>query len=359
MLGALSSLEKDLALCISRFNVLIQHQGLLCKMLRLGTQGYESQRKSVNTYTTNQTSLWWTVGWSTAYMPLGSLAPRVVSSVLLHPTAPGGSGRGQRHSKSWLCPLVTGVQLRDRSPIRSQTSLRGYIDGVTNQGWYCLIQTWSETLLISSLRHWCKEQFEQELRRKLSNVPQVLSENPAEELARFTALVEVRETIAERWMDLLKRKPSLPEAFFHRLVEETKATVANFVEIHHQEIPFCIDPFEKQLMKTLTDPLPHDSSSSTAEKSGASQSGSSAATVVLPHEFQFLVNQKSVWSVCKAGILLLEVSDKLSNHGPISIINLTMYIYSRFSRCSKDPIIWIQFNFCGQFLCRNATLFTH
>lgn len=79
--------------------------------------------------------------------------------------------------------------------------------------------------------------------------------------------------------------------------------------------------------------------SSTAEKSGASQSGSSAATVVLPHEFQFLVNQKSVWSVCKAGILLLEVSDKLSNHGPISIINLTMYIYSRFSRCSKDPII--------------------
>ncbi|CAL1135030.1 unnamed protein product [Cladocopium goreaui] len=144
-----------------------------------------------------------------------------------------------------------------------------------------------------------QEQFEQELRRKLSNVPQVLSENPAEELARFTALVEVRETIAERWMDLLKRKPSLPEAFFHRLVEETKATVANFVEIHHQEIPFCIDPFEKQLMKTLTDPLPHDSSSSTAEKSGASQSGSSAATVVLPHEFQFLVNQKSVWSVCK------------------------------------------------------------
>lgn len=157
-------------------------------------------------------------------------------------------------------------------------------------------------------------------------MPQVLSENPAEELARFTALVEVRETIAERWMDLLKRKPSLPEAFFHRLVEETKATVANFVEIHHQEIPFCSDPFEKQLMKTLTDPLPHDSSSSTAEKSGASQSGSSAATVVLPHEFQFLVNQKSVWSVCKAGILLLEVSDKLSNHGPISIINLTIYI---------------------------------
>ena len=157
-----------------------------------------------------------------------------------------------------------------------------------------------KALLISSLPHSCKEQFERELRKKLSDVPQVLNGSPAEELARFTALVEVREAIAQRWMDLLKRKPSLPEAFFHRMVEETKATVANFVEIHHPEIPFCIDPFEKQLMKTPTDPLPHDSSSSTTEKGGAAQSSSSAATLVLPHEFQFLVNQKSVWSVCKA-----------------------------------------------------------
>ena len=144
-----------------------------------------------------------------------------------------------------------------------------------------------------------QEAFDQELQRIIAEMPDVFDENAEVEHARNLALTELRRCIALRWQEILNCKPRVPKHCFQKMVDSTKSSLSNIMEIHGPSIPFSIDPCDKQLA-LLEAPNPAISDSASVDARSATSSGRSYQMV--PHEFRFLVNQKSVWSVCKAGL---------------------------------------------------------
>lgn len=141
--------------------------------------------------------------------------------------------------------------------------------------------------------------FDRSLRDLLAEVPEDLGADPADEHRRHLALVELRVKIANRWKEVLGVKDKIPKARYEQMVESTNATIAKLIEIHGQNIAFGLSPSEKQLSSLEPCESPAEKS---AESASTRKSESSVvASTILPHEFRFLVNQKSVWSVCEAG----------------------------------------------------------
>ena len=139
----------------------------------------------------------------------------------------------------------------------------------------------------------CQDQFDRSLRDLLVEVPEDLGADPADEHQRGLALKRIRERIAKRWIEVLGSKDKVPNAKFTQMVESTNATIAKMIEIHGQNIAFCLPPSEKQL--SCMDPEENQ----TAAESVSNHSSGSGSNI-LPHEFKFLINAKSVWSVCEA-----------------------------------------------------------
>ena len=108
----------------------------------------------------------------------------------------------------------------------------------------------------------------------------------------------IRERIANRWIEVLGSKTKVPNAKFQQMVESTNATIAKMIEIHGQKFAFCLPPSEKQL--SCLDPCANPEENGTAPDSASTNQSSASGTNILPHEFKFLVNAKSVWSVCQA-----------------------------------------------------------
>ncbi len=145
-----------------------------------------------------------------------------------------------------------------------------------------------------------QEAFDQELRKILAEMPEVFDDNAEVEHARDLALTELRKCIALRWQEILNCKPRVPKHCFQKMVDSTKSSVSNIIEIHGPSIPFSIDPCDKQLAPVEA-PKPEISDSASVDGQSATSSGKRSFQMV-PHEFRFLVNTKSVWSVCKAGL---------------------------------------------------------
>ena len=139
----------------------------------------------------------------------------------------------------------------------------------------------------------CQDQFDRSLRELLAEVPEDLGADPADEHQRGLALERIRERIANRWIEVLGSKDKVPNAKFTQLVESTNSTIAKMIEIHGQNIAFCLPPSEKQL--SCMDPEENG-----APPESASNQSSGSGSNILPHDFKFLVNSKSVWSVCEA-----------------------------------------------------------
>lgn len=140
----------------------------------------------------------------------------------------------------------------------------------------------------------------------LAKVPVVLKDDADEEWARSVGLEAMRRCVANKWMEVIKSRDYLPSQLFEDSVESIKAVLANAIEIHGMEIPFCFDPAGEAIS-----PLKQPSSESKPDFSSSLTSSSASKSCVIPHEIKFLVNQTSVWSVAKA--MLNKIGQVITN----------------------------------------------
>ena len=155
--------------------------------------------------------------------------------------------------------------------------------------------------LPSRLQRHAKEAWMDDVQR-LSQVPEVFSDDPQEAKARSVALAEIRSCIAGRWNHIIDLKSSVPQSHFKILVERMKDSMTRLLEIHGSEIPFFCDPPDRLLsVEKGKDAILCEDGESVVSTTCPSSSGSSST--MLPHEFKFLRvgTGNDVWTDVQAG----------------------------------------------------------
>eukprot|EP00438_Fugacium_kawagutii_P003701 Skav209327 [mRNA] locus=scaffold724:414152:417800:- [translate_table: standard] len=102
----------------------------------------------------------------------------------------------------------------------------------------------------------------------------------------------MRRCVANRWMEVIKSRDYLPAHLYGETVQSTLAVLANAIEIHGMEIPFCFDPPDGALF-----PPSQSSAKAKPDATGSLSSSSSQKSCVVPHEIKFLVNGSSVMTI--------------------------------------------------------------
>lgn len=165
----------------------------------------------------------------------------------------------------------------------------------------------------SSQTHVSQEHFEAYVKAALAEIPARVAGDPASEDQRAAKVANVRKLIANRWNDLQNLWMHWSRDELETFIDNLKAFLGELTVVYGEEVPFApmpTDPFLDDLMKDM-DKMngldgdggePGSSRSSMSCKS--STSGSSSASM-LPHEFRFLVNAKSVWTVMKVSWIIV------------------------------------------------------
>lgn len=157
------------------------------------------------------------------------------------------------------------------------------------------------------------------MQRSIAEIPEVFDESPASEHARTLAINKTRSLIAKRWHEL-------DDVYFHWSREQVEDFIVDFREfvnellaIHGDNLPFAPMPSElhirslledvDKLKRAMRDTEMGDDLSSTPASNASSSSKSSASMIA--HEFRFLVNAQSVWTVLKVSRHTLFVPSQL------------------------------------------------
>lgn len=133
-------------------------------------------------------------------------------------------------------------------------------------------------------------------------MPEDLGEDPQEAVAREKALVTVRLLLANRWLELDRVFVKWSRRQVEDFIARYKAFVEELSVIYGDSIPFPPTPSELYLESMLVDidklkkSEDADRQRSPTKSTTASSSGSCS---MVSHEFRFLVNAKSVWTVLK------------------------------------------------------------
>ncbi|CAK9062430.1 unnamed protein product [Durusdinium trenchii] len=133
----------------------------------------------------------------------------------------------------------------------------------------------------------------------LRDVPELMTDEPIAEIKWYDAVNDVRNTIASRWLDIIRLRSLVPSSHFQELVDRMRQKIETVVEIHGQELPFCLEP-DLELDKVSDKDTPNDPSAATTSEPRNSSSSSTATEQVkmLPHTFKFFqVSAECVWSV--------------------------------------------------------------
>lgn len=152
-----------------------------------------------------------------------------------------------------------------------------------------------------------QEAWRHSIEKLLSNLPEVDEDDAASEDARERALINMRVSIAKRWLYIKSLKDQVSSSHLAMVVGKMKEFLNSLIEIHGPEIAFSPMPPEHLFV-----PLNDDDVKSTvlALHRGKSDEGLSSSSVsskrshVLPHSFKFLhivgQNQNDVWSCVQA-----------------------------------------------------------
>ena len=142
------------------------------------------------------------------------------------------------------------------------------------------------------------------MKAAIAEVPEVLDENPQEEEQRAACIRRVRALIARRWNEVDKvwmhwKRPALED-----FITRVKGFLEELIIIYGDHIPFAPmppDPFLEDIMNDI-DRLNGEKANGgqIVASSSKSTTSSGSSSVTIPHEFRFLVNAKSVWTVLKA-----------------------------------------------------------
>lgn len=143
------------------------------------------------------------------------------------------------------------------------------------------------------------------MKSAIAEVPEVFSDDPQEEEQRAAGIRRVRALIARRWNEIDKVWMHWNRSALEDFIARVKGFLEELVIIYGDHIPFAPmppDPFLEEIMNDL-ETLKGEKEGkgqivvASSQKSTTS-SGSSSTTI--PHDFRFLVNAKSVWTVLKA-----------------------------------------------------------
>ena len=151
----------------------------------------------------------------------------------------------------------------------------------------------------------CQEAFDEKLTQMLRDVPELMTDEPIAEIKWYDAVNDVRNTIASRWLDIIRLRSLVPSSHFQKLVDRMRQKIETVVEIHGQELPFCLEP-DLELDKVSDKDTPNDPSAATTSEPRNSSSSSTATEQVkmVPHTFKFFqVSAECVWSVVQAWCL--------------------------------------------------------
>lgn len=156
------------------------------------------------------------------------------------------------------------------------------------------------------------------MQRSIAEIPEVFDESPESELARNVAVNKTRSLIAKRWGEL-------DDVYFHWSREQVEDFILSFKEfvqelltIHGDNLPFAPMPSELHVHSLLQDvdklrnakrDMEIDDLGETPASTSSSSSKSSAS--MISHDFRFLVNAQSVWTVMKVSRHILFILSHL------------------------------------------------
>ncbi len=129
-------------------------------------------------------------------------------------------------------------------------------------------------------------------------MPEDLGEDPQEALDRDKAIGNVRLLLAKRWLELDRVFVRWSRKDVENFIARYKGFVEELLVIYGDSIPFPPTPSELYLESMLDDidKLKQSADVSSTKSTTASSCGSCS---MVSHEFRFLVNAKSVWTVLK------------------------------------------------------------
>ena len=153
------------------------------------------------------------------------------------------------------------------------------------------------------------------MKKAIAQLPEVLDDDEAQEERRAAGVVLVRSLIARRWFELEKlwllwQRPDLED-----FISSLRAFVHELLVVYGDHCAFPPMPSDACLDALLEDAdKMRKAAHGTKDVSGSSTSTSSSKRShdsVIPHEFRYLVNSKSTWTVLKVHLSVKDLNRDL------------------------------------------------